>query len=117
MATKAQLKQRCKELDDQCTSYDVLLKDAACKIEELENKLARAKAAENEFWHSYQNEQRRAQFYYRCLSKIRHVLALDTIEQLTHRNRNDKLRTLIGTIAMWLNSTNYAQEVDDDIPF
>jgi hypothetical protein len=117
MATKAQMKQRCKQLEEQLAEADELRRQAWQLIEQQADKLERTKESETQYYNWYQAEQQRQNFYWKCLSKIRHVLALDTVEQLTHRQRNEKLRTLVGTIAWWMDTTQYESKELDDIPF
>lgn len=101
-------------------------------IDELETKLeiansafdAMSAALENEqevtkcYREWYQAEQDNAKFAEKCLRKIRYMLALDTVEQLTHRSRNERLRGLIYSIGNWLDKSQRVLYQDmDDIPF
>jgi len=117
MATKAQMKQRCKELESDLNEAHIqieLLREDL-RLTEIEAvQLADDNRDIRQWYHEATNIK---QHYYRCLSRIKYVLALDTIEQNTHRGRNDKFRTLIGNIAFWMDVTPSNIPDIDEIPF
>jgi len=80
---------------------------------------ARNLASENErqSYQWYQDAASRAQFLEKCLSKLRYVIALDVIQDGTHRSRNEYWRKWQQTILIWLSTDKDEFAGMDDIPF
>lgn len=60
---------------------------------------------------------KRERFLDARLRRIMHMLALDTVLQRTHRERNDVLRTIVNLIVSWLNEPITDNTDMDDIPY
>jgi len=117
MATKLQMKQRCKELEHDLTEAHIKIELLHEDLRLTELKVVKLASDNRDIWQWYHDADKIKQHYYRCLSRIKHILALDTIEQNTHRGRNDKFRTLIGNITFWMEVTPSNIPQVDDIPF
>jgi hypothetical protein len=117
LGTKLQLKQRCKELEDmlenaenQRDSYAELSKNRAAHIENLKAVVEKERAWGDAL-------QKQVNFYRGCLAKLRYVMALDIVGQLTHRQRNEVWREWQEIVWQWLSTESYKIEKYDDIPF
>lgn len=112
MATKAQLKQRCKELEEQ-------LGYAEIEIANLNMLLKGANESVVQYRDWYKQHSERERFLEKCLKQLRYIMALDTVEQATHRERNEKWRDWANHIAWWLSLDIPSIQVQDmdDIPF
>jgi hypothetical protein len=117
LGTKLQLKQRCKELEEMLTaaenrgnSYAELAKERTVEIEYLKVEIEDIRQ-----WGK--NWQEQANFYTRCLKKLRYVMALDIVGSVTHRQRNELWRKWQEIVWQWITTEEYKIETDDDIPF
>jgi chromosome segregation ATPase len=117
LGTKLQLKQRCKELEEMLTaaenrgnSYAELAKERTVEIEYLKVEIEDIRQ-----WGK--NLQEQVNFYRGCLAKLRYVMALDIVGELTHRQRNEVWREWQEIVWQWLSTESYKIEKYDDIPF
>lgn len=117
MATKAQLKQRCKELEEmlenaenQRDSYAELASSRQNHIDNLKLVVERDKE-----WGL--KHEKREMFLEKCMKQIAYIAAHDTVEQGTHRQRNEKWRHITRMIALWLNTKHEYMGDMEEIPF
>lgn len=87
------------------------------RIDSLLEQNAKLAESQKQSYQWYQDAKKRAEFYTRCLSKLRYVIALDVIQDSTHRSRNEYWRHWQQTIFNWLSSDLAHCNDIDDIPF
>jgi hypothetical protein len=91
-------------------SYAELAKERTVEIEYLKVEIEDLRAWGN-------NLREEANFYRRCLAKLRYVMALDIVGGITHRQRNELWRKWQEIVWQWLSTEDYKIATDDDIPF
>jgi hypothetical protein len=91
-------------------NYAQLAKQRTVEIEYLKVEIIDLKQ-----WGNNLREQ--ANFYTRCLKKLRYVMALDIVGSVTHRQRNELWRKWQEIVWQWITTEEYKIETEDDIPF
>jgi hypothetical protein len=108
--SKKELKDRNEYLEIEVANLNVLLESHKASHAKMKD--------ERDMWVKFEHEHaRRERFLETRLRRVMHMLALDTVLQRTHRDRNDVLRAIVNMIASWV-SENVTDDTNmDDIPF
>lgn len=119
MATKAQLKQRCKELEEMLANSENQRDIAENLARARQNYIETLNERIKNDAETIARHKQREMYLEKTLKQIEYIAAHDSVEELTHRERNEKWRHIARMIKLWLKVKHeYMQEdVTDDIPF
>jgi len=90
------------------------------KIDVCNHMIELVENEKKELWERHNAVYRRKQHYLIGLGKIKGMLALDIVEDHTHRERNITMRHIIGLINMWMKTEEDYAAIAwgmDEIPF
>lgn len=108
-----------RELKDMIDQQHESINNLISEKNKLVEQVTALKAEVSQYREWYKDESARLQFYKNKLRRLRYIMALDTVENGTHRSRNELYRRLVNDIAYWLSAEITAEtRIDmDDIPF
>lgn len=112
---KNEMRERIKRLEYDLATERAHNADIEDRLKALNSHLTREHEHRMTYVKWYNDAAERKHFLERCLTKLLSVIALDIVNDGTHRSRNEYWKSWFTTIQTWQNST-IATDMDE-IPF